>query len=174
MTLNLMTLGGLALGIGMMVDNAIVVLENIYRYLVEKNSAVKKDIEIILDRVLNTPSYDDVTIEQTAEVIMSEYENVFKDFRRSEESLKTVQKGITGFKKKRKKLTVQILHKLFLKVNAREEKLELRESAVKGTSEVMLAVLASTMTTMAVFLPIAFVPGIVGQIFFSMSLAIVF
>ncbi|RZB34984.1 MAG: hypothetical protein SRB1_00752 [Desulfobacteraceae bacterium Eth-SRB1] len=30
-TLNLMTLGGLALGIGMMVDNAIVVLENIYR-----------------------------------------------------------------------------------------------------------------------------------------------
>ena len=30
-TLNLMTLGGLALGIGMLVDNAIVVLENIYR-----------------------------------------------------------------------------------------------------------------------------------------------
>ena len=30
-TLNLMTLGGLALGIGMMVDNSIVVLENIYR-----------------------------------------------------------------------------------------------------------------------------------------------
>jgi HAE1 family hydrophobic/amphiphilic exporter-1 len=31
LTLNLMTLGGLALGIGMLVDNAIVVLENIYR-----------------------------------------------------------------------------------------------------------------------------------------------
>jgi HAE1 family hydrophobic/amphiphilic exporter-1 len=30
-TLNVMTLGGLALGIGMLVDNAIVVLENIYR-----------------------------------------------------------------------------------------------------------------------------------------------
>jgi hydrophobic/amphiphilic exporter-1 (mainly G- bacteria), HAE1 family len=30
-TLNLMTLGGLALGIGMLVDNAIVVIENIYR-----------------------------------------------------------------------------------------------------------------------------------------------
>jgi len=30
-TLNLMTLGGLALGIGMLVDNSIVVLENIYR-----------------------------------------------------------------------------------------------------------------------------------------------
>jgi len=31
LTLNLMTLGGLALGIGMMVDNSIVVLENIFR-----------------------------------------------------------------------------------------------------------------------------------------------
>src|SRR5690606_19936182 len=30
-TLNLMTLGGLALGVGMMVDSSIVVLENVYR-----------------------------------------------------------------------------------------------------------------------------------------------
>jgi HAE1 family hydrophobic/amphiphilic exporter-1 len=30
-TLNIMTLGGLALGIGMLVDSAIVVLENIFR-----------------------------------------------------------------------------------------------------------------------------------------------
>jgi len=34
-TLNLMTLGGLALGIGMLVDNAIVVIENIFRHLEE-------------------------------------------------------------------------------------------------------------------------------------------
>ncbi len=32
LTLNLMSLGGLALGIGMLVDNSIVVLENIFRY----------------------------------------------------------------------------------------------------------------------------------------------
>ncbi len=32
-TLNLMTLGGLALGIGMLTDNAVVVIENIYRHL---------------------------------------------------------------------------------------------------------------------------------------------
>jgi HAE1 family hydrophobic/amphiphilic exporter-1 len=32
-TLNIMTLGGLALGVGMLVDNAIVVIENIYRHL---------------------------------------------------------------------------------------------------------------------------------------------
>jgi HAE1 family hydrophobic/amphiphilic exporter-1 len=33
LTLNIMTLGGLALGAGMLVDNAIVVIENIYRHL---------------------------------------------------------------------------------------------------------------------------------------------
>lgn len=32
LTLNLMTLGGLALGLGLLIDNAIVVLENIYRF----------------------------------------------------------------------------------------------------------------------------------------------
>ncbi|MFW5980695.1 MAG: efflux RND transporter permease subunit [Halanaerobiaceae bacterium] len=32
LTINMMTLGGLALGVGMLVDNSIVVLENIYRY----------------------------------------------------------------------------------------------------------------------------------------------
>lgn len=34
-TLNLLTLGGLALGIGMLVDNAIVVIENVFRHLEE-------------------------------------------------------------------------------------------------------------------------------------------
>ncbi|AOY75542.1 efflux RND transporter permease subunit [Clostridium formicaceticum] len=44
-TLNLMTLGGLALGVGMLVDNAIVVLENIYRYRMEGYSRVEAAIE---------------------------------------------------------------------------------------------------------------------------------
>jgi HAE1 family hydrophobic/amphiphilic exporter-1 len=35
-TLNLMTLGGLALGVGMMVDSSVVVLENVYRRHVER------------------------------------------------------------------------------------------------------------------------------------------
>lgn len=40
-TLNMMTLGGLALGIGMLVDGAIVVLENIYRHREEGQAAVE-------------------------------------------------------------------------------------------------------------------------------------
>lgn len=44
-TLNIMTLGGLALGIGMLVDNAIVVLENIYRL----QESGKKPIKAAID-----------------------------------------------------------------------------------------------------------------------------
>ena len=44
-TINLLTLGGLALGIGMLVDNAVVVIENIFRHLEEgenRDEAAKK------------------------------------------------------------------------------------------------------------------------------------
>lgn len=89
-TLNLMTLGGLALGIGMMVDNAIVVMENIYRFYSENRTGDRKEL------------------------------------------------------------------------------------AAKASEEVFMPVIASTATTVAVFLPIGFVPAVVGEIFFNMSLAIVF
>ena len=49
-TLNLLTMGGLALGIGMMVDNAIVILENIYRFHQQgyhlKRAAIRGTTEI--------------------------------------------------------------------------------------------------------------------------------
>lgn len=44
-TLNLMTLGGLALGVGMLVDNSIVVLENTYRKLEQGEAAATSAIE---------------------------------------------------------------------------------------------------------------------------------
>jgi HAE1 family hydrophobic/amphiphilic exporter-1 len=87
-TLNLMTLGGLALGIGMLVDNAIVVLENIYRL--------------------------------------------------------------------------------------RESGLGRMEAAVKGSEEVTAAVIASTLTTLAVFLPLIFVRGMSGVMFKQLSYVVGF
>lgn len=44
-TLNMMTIGGLALGVGMLVDNAIVVLENIYRFRQDGYSRVDAAIK---------------------------------------------------------------------------------------------------------------------------------
>ncbi|MDE0191258.1 MAG: efflux RND transporter permease subunit, partial [Gammaproteobacteria bacterium] len=88
-TLNIMSLGGIALAVGMLMDNAIVVLENIARHR-------------------NDP-------------------------------LTTLQ-----------------------------------DAARRGTGEMGGAVLASTMTTIAVFLPLAFVEGIAGQLFRDQALTVTF
>lgn len=45
MTLNMLSLGGLALGVGMLVDNSIVVLENIYRHRQMGSDALAASIE---------------------------------------------------------------------------------------------------------------------------------
>lgn len=48
-----------------------------------------------------------------------------------------------------------------------------RTAALKGTKEVALAVLATTLTVTAVFVPVAFMSGIVGQFFRQFGLTIV-
>jgi len=85
-SLNIMSLGGLTLGIGMLVDNSIVVLESIFR---------KRQLGASLFR-----------------------------------------------------------------------------AAVDGTNEVGAAVMASTLTTVAVFLPIVFVEGVAGQLFHDQALTV--
>ena len=49
-----------------------------------------------------------------------------------------------------------------------------RDAVVHGTAEVGRAILGSTITTVAVFLPIAFVGGIIGQFFAPFALTVVF
>ena len=88
-TINILSLGGLALGIGLMVDSSIVVLENIYRFRTEK-------------------------------------------------------------------------------------KLPRERAAILGTKEVASAVVASTITTICVFLPLVFVQGLSSQLFRPMSLTVTF
>ncbi len=87
-SLNIMSLGGLALGIGMLVDNSIVVLESVQRY--------------------------------------------------------------------------------------RERGLSALEAARRGSGEVAHAVVAATMTTICVFLPIVFVEGVAGQLFRDQALTVTF
>ncbi len=52
--------------------------------------------------------------------------------------------------------------------------LDARSAAVKGAVQVGGAVLASTLTTLAVFVPLAFVEGVAGQLFGDQALTIAF
>jgi hydrophobic/amphiphilic exporter-1 (mainly G- bacteria), HAE1 family len=47
-----------------------------------------------------------------------------------------------------------------------------REASLEGTSEIGLAVLATTLTVMSVFIPMSFMGGIVGKIFYSFGITI--
>ncbi len=55
---------------------------------------------------------------------------------------------------------------------ARERGLSVFRAAIEGTREVSLAVVASTLTTMAVFLPLVFVEGIAGELFRDQALTV--
>jgi HAE1 family hydrophobic/amphiphilic exporter-1 len=55
---------------------------------------------------------------------------------------------------------------------ARERGLGILEAAIVGTREVSMAVVASTLTTIAVFLPLVFVQGIAGQLFRDQALTV--
>ena len=55
---------------------------------------------------------------------------------------------------------------------ARERGLGIIEAAFAGTREVSMAVVASTLTTIAVFLPLVFVEGIAGQLFRDQALTV--
>lgn len=88
LTLNIISMAGLALAVGMLVDNSIVVIESIFRY--------------------------------------------------------------------------------------RQEGEKADDAANKGTSEVAMAITASTLTTLSVFVPVLFVPGLAGQMFREMVITICF
>jgi HAE1 family hydrophobic/amphiphilic exporter-1 len=49
-----------------------------------------------------------------------------------------------------------------------------KKAALEGTKEVALAITASTLTTVAVFLPLAFVSGLIGEIFRPFALTVTF
>ena len=55
---------------------------------------------------------------------------------------------------------------------ARERGLGILQSAIAGTKEVSMAVVASTLTTVAVFFPLVFVQGVAGQLFKDQALTV--
>lgn len=67
--------------------------------------------------------------------------------------------------------SIVVLENITVKLN---EGLEPKEAAFKGTSEIMIAVMASTLTNVCVFVPIAFMHSIAGVMFRSFGLTMVF
>ncbi|MDO4947054.1 MAG: efflux RND transporter permease subunit [Fibrobacter sp.] len=60
-------------------------------------------------------------------------------------------------------------------INAKlQEGLDPKEAAYKGTSEIMVAIMASTLTNVCVFVPIAFMKSIVGIFFKTYGMTMVF
>jgi len=55
---------------------------------------------------------------------------------------------------------------------ARERGLGVLQAAITGTKEVSMAVIASTLTNVAVFLPLVFVQGVAGQLFKDQALTV--
>ncbi len=55
-----------------------------------------------------------------------------------------------------------------------DEGLERGEAVLKGTTQMVPAITASTITTVAVFLPLAFIGGLVGQVFVGFALTVTF
>lgn len=56
----------------------------------------------------------------------------------------------------------------------REDGKAAKDAAYSGATEVAMAITASTLTTLAVFVPVLFVPGIAGELFNDMVVTIVF
>jgi hydrophobic/amphiphilic exporter-1 (mainly G- bacteria), HAE1 family len=67
--------------------------------------------------------------------------------------------------------TIVVLENIYRHLDRGEDP---RGAAWKGTSEIGVAVAASTLTNLVVFTPIAFMEGIIGQFFYAFGLTVVF
>jgi hydrophobic/amphiphilic exporter-1 (mainly G- bacteria), HAE1 family len=67
--------------------------------------------------------------------------------------------------------TIVVLENVYRHLDLGEDP---KDAAWKGTSEIGVAVAASTLTNLVVFTPIAFMEGIIGQFFYAFGLTVVF
>ncbi len=57
---------------------------------------------------------------------------------------------------------------------SKEKGLEIKEAALQGTQEVTMSIVASTITTVVVYVPLALLKGLSGQLFYQLGFTIVF
>ena len=67
--------------------------------------------------------------------------------------------------------SIVVLENIYRHIQAGEERLE---AAIEGTKEVAAAIVSSTLTTVAVFIPLGFIQGLVGSFFSPFAMAVSF
>jgi len=70
--------------------------------------------------------------------------------------------------------SIVVIENIFRRMSDRGEKLSGRDLIREATKQVYIPILSSTIVTIAVFLPLALVGGLVGQIFMPFAMTIVF
>lgn len=70
--------------------------------------------------------------------------------------------------------SIVVIENIFRRLSLKEEKLSGRELIVEATREMFIPIMSSTIVTIAVFLPLGLVKGMVGELFLPFALTIVF
>ncbi|MCA0988438.1 efflux RND transporter permease subunit [Guptibacillus algicola] len=70
--------------------------------------------------------------------------------------------------------SIVVVENIYRRMSLKEEKLEGKELIRSATKEMFMPILSSTIVTIAVFLPLGLVEGVVGQIFLPFALTVVF
>jgi multidrug efflux pump subunit AcrB len=122
-SINIISLSGLILGVGMMVDNSIIVIDNIAQHF-ERNSMLRQ-----------------------AQHPKSKIQNPNSKLSNEQPETWNLKPEINNLKL-------------------------LKESCTSGTNEVIRPLLSSVLTTCAVFIPLIFIKGITGALFYDQAMAI--
>jgi HAE1 family hydrophobic/amphiphilic exporter-1 len=70
--------------------------------------------------------------------------------------------------------SIVVIENIYRRMSLKEEILKGKELIREATKEMFIPIMSSTIVTIAVFLPLALVKGMVGQLFFPFALTIVF
>jgi HAE1 family hydrophobic/amphiphilic exporter-1 len=70
--------------------------------------------------------------------------------------------------------SIVVIENIYRRMSLTSEKLKGRELVLEATREMFIPIMASTIVTIAVFLPMGLVSGVIGQIFLPFALTIVF
>lgn len=70
--------------------------------------------------------------------------------------------------------SIVVIENIFRRMSLKEEKLKGKELITSATKEMFLPILSSTIVTIAVFLPLGLVSGMVGELFLPFALTMVF